>query len=83
METSRLNIVFQRIKVEDGARICTPNFEVFYQMEEIKKSRMNFKKSASESSTSLEKEACHQQTGNEQTRCISEENKGTVTSTRL
>lgn len=48
METSRLNIVFQGIKVEDGARICTPNFEVFYQKEEIKKSRMNFKKHQSQ-----------------------------------
>lgn len=67
METSRLNIVFQGIKVKDGSRISTPNFEVFYQKEEINKSRMNFKKSASESSTSLEKDARNQQSGNKQT----------------
>lgn len=65
METSRLNIVFQGIKVEDGARICTPNFEVFYQKEEINKSRINFKKS----STSLEKDTCHKQTSNKWTHC--------------
>lgn len=44
MQTSRLDIVFEGIDVEDGARICAPNFEVFYQREEINKSRMNKKK---------------------------------------
>lgn len=68
METSRLNIVFQGINVEDGARVCAPNFEVFYQKEEINKSRMNFKMPAPESqSTSLEKDACKKQTRKRQT----------------
>lgn len=29
VETSRLDIVLQRVNVEDGARICAPNFEIF------------------------------------------------------
>lgn len=45
-ETSRLNIIFQGIDVEDGAGICAPDFEVFYQKEEINTSRVNLSKSA-------------------------------------
>lgn len=40
-QTSRLNVIFQGIDIEDGARICAPNFEVFYQREEINKSRQD------------------------------------------
>lgn len=46
METSRLNIVLQGVNVEDGARICTPNFKVFDQKEETKRSRGNIGKPA-------------------------------------
>lgn len=35
MQTPRLNIVLQRINVEDGAGICTPNFKIFFQSIEI------------------------------------------------
>lgn len=48
METSRLNIVLQWVKVEDGARICAPYFEVFHQKEETKRWRGSFEKSARE-----------------------------------
>lgn len=34
MQTPRLNIVLQRINVEDGARICAPNFKIFFQSTE-------------------------------------------------
>lgn len=67
MEASRLNVVLQGIDVEDGARICAPDFEVFYQKEEINKSRMNFKKHQRQSITSPERDVCKTQTGYEQT----------------
>lgn len=51
METSRLNIVLQGVKVEDGARICAPYFEVFQQKEETKRWRGSFEKSAREQSS--------------------------------
>lgn len=35
MQTPRLNIVLQRINVEDRARICAPNFKIFFQSTEI------------------------------------------------
>lgn len=35
MQTPRLNIVLQRINVEDGARICAPNFKIFPQSIEM------------------------------------------------
>lgn len=46
METSRLNIVLQGVNVEDGARVCSPHFEVFHQKEETKRSRRGFENSA-------------------------------------
>lgn len=82
METSRLNIVFQGINVEDGARICAPNFEVFYQKEEINKSRMNLKKPAPESSASLEKDVHKKQTHRGKPTVLqTSENEGTVAPT--
>lgn len=36
-QASRLNIVFQGINIEDGARVSAPNFEIFCQQGEISK----------------------------------------------
>lgn len=78
MQTSRLNIVFKGIDVEDGARICAPNFEVFYQRgrnqhieNELKKEKRKEKDKESQhqktSSESLEKDGCKKQTCDKQT----------------
>lgn len=41
MQTPRLNIVLQRINVEDGARICAPNFKIFPQSIEMVRQTKN------------------------------------------